>query len=163
MIRLHNLEMDNWMRRKRGRRISILAFLLAGLGASAPPVTADEMILPHGWSPSVIDEVDYLKSELETEQAQQGINRLTGHISSLMDAELFISYVRLSDHLDPRARAVLKKEQADWLKQREKVTGVAGKRADGGSASPMESNYVFSEFTGKRIQLLNDRLKKLGI
>jgi len=32
-----------------------------------------------------------------------------------------------------------------------------------GSASPMESNYAFAEFSGKRIQLLNDRLKKLGI
>ena len=163
MIRVHNFEMDSWIRRKHRRRISISVFLLAGLGASAPLLIADETILPHGWSPSVIDEVDHLKSELETEQAQQGINRLTGRISSLLDAELFVTYVRLFDHLDARAQAVLKKEQADWLKQREKVIRVAGKRPDGGSASPTESNYVFSEFTGKRIQLLNDRLKKLGI
>ena len=163
MIRVHNFEMDSWIRRKHRRRISISVFLLAGLGASAPLLIADETILPHGWSPSVIDEVDHLKSELETEQAQQGINRLTGRISSLLDAELFVTYVRLFDHLDARAQAVLKKEQADWLKQREKVARVAGKREDGGSASPMESNYAFSDFTAKRIQLLNDRRKKLGI
>ena len=163
MIRVHNFEMDSWIRRKHRRRISISVFLLAGLGASAPLLIADETILPHGWSPSVIDEVDHLKSELETEQAQQGINRLTGRISSLLDAELFVTYVRLFDHLDARAQAVLKKEQADWLKQREKVIRVAGKREDGGSASPMESNYAFSDFTAKRIQLLNDRLKKLGM
>jgi uncharacterized protein YecT (DUF1311 family) len=163
MIRVHNLEMGSWICRKHRRRISISVFLLAGLGASAPLLIADETILPHGWSPSVIDEVDHLKSELETEQAQQGINRLTGRISSLLDAELFVTYVRLFDHLDARAQAVLKKEQADWLKQREKVARVAGKREDGGSASSMESNYAFSEFTAKRIQLLNDRLKKLGM
>jgi uncharacterized protein YecT (DUF1311 family) len=71
--------------------------------------------------------------------------------------------VRLFDHLDPRAQAALKQEQADWLKRREKVTRLAGKREEGGNASPMESNYAFAEFTGKRIRLLNDRLKKLGI
>ena len=75
--------------------------LLAAFGASLPLLAADETILPHGWDPSVTDAVDYLKSELETEQAQQGINRLTGHISSLLDAELFVTYVRLFEHLVP--------------------------------------------------------------
>jgi hypothetical protein len=54
-IRVHNLEMDNWM-----RRIGISVVLLAGLGASAPLLTANETILPHGWSPSVIDEAIFL-------------------------------------------------------------------------------------------------------
>ena len=138
--------------------LSLLAF-----GASSLGLGADKTILPNGWSPSLTDEVDYVKSELENEQAQQGINRLTGHISSLLDAELFISYVRLFDHLDSRAQAALKREQADWLKQREKATHAAGKREEGGSASPTEANDAFAEFTAKRIQLLDNRLKKLGI
>lgn len=143
---------------RRGIRLPLL--FLIGFGTLSMRLAADDAILPHGWSPSLADEVDYLKSELESEQAQQGINRLTGHISSLLDAELFMTYVRLVDHLDPKARAALKQEQADWLKQREKVTRTAGQRAEGGSARPMEENDAFAEFTEKRIQLLNNRLKK---
>jgi uncharacterized protein YecT (DUF1311 family) len=142
-------------------RVRIWVLLLVALGISSPLLATAETILPDGWNPSVGDAIDYLKSELEQEQAQQGINRLTGQISDLLDAELFISYVRLLDQLDAKAQATLKQEQADWLKQREKVTYLAGKKEEGGSASPMESNYAFAEFTQKRIQLLGDRLKKL--
>ena len=145
---------------RRGIRLPLL--LLTGVGTLSLRLAANDTILPHGWSPSLADEVDYLKSELESEQAQQGINRLTGHISSLLDAELFMTYVRLADRLDPKARAALKQEQADWLKQREKVTRLAGQRAEGGSARPMEENDAFAEFTEKRIELLNNRLKKFG-
>jgi len=136
---------------------------LAAFAILAMRLVAEGPIVPQGWNPSLIDEIDYLKSELESEQAQQGINRLTGHISSLLDAELFMTYLRLADRLAPNARPALKQEQADWLKQREKVTRIAGKRAEGGSARSMEENYAFAEFTEKRIQLLNNRLKKLNL
>jgi hypothetical protein len=62
-----------------------------------------------------------------------------------------------------RNQSPLKQEQADWLKQREKVTRIAGKREEGGSARPMEENDAFIEFTEKRIQLLNNRLKKVNL
>ena len=137
--------------------------LVAAFGISSTMLAANEAILPNEWDPSITDTVDYLQTELEQEQAQQGINRLTGQISSLLDAELFITYVRLFDHLDPRAQTTLKREQADWLKQRTKVTHLAGQKEEGGSASAMESNDAFAEFTRKRIQQLNDRLKKLGV
>jgi uncharacterized protein YecT (DUF1311 family) len=137
--------------------------LAAAFGIASPLLAGNEAILPPGWDPSVADTVDYLQTELEQEQAQQGINRLTGQISSLLDAELFIAYVRLLDHLEQRAQTTLKREQAEWLKQRTKVTNLAGQKEEGGSASSMESNDAFADFTRKRIQLLNDRLKKLGV
>jgi len=137
--------------------------LVTAFGISSPLLAANEAILPSGWDPSVTDAVDYLQTELEQEQAQQGINRLTAQISSLVDTELFVTYVRLFDHLDPRAQTTLKREQTDWLKQRVKVTYLAGQKEEGGSASSMESNYAFADLTRKRIQLLNDRLKKLGL
>jgi uncharacterized protein YecT (DUF1311 family) len=148
-------------KRRRGIRISVL--LAAAFGIASPLLAGNEAILPPGWDPSVADTVDYLQTELEQEQAQQGINRLTGQISSLLDAELFIAYVRLFDHLEQRAQTTLKREQAEWLKQRTKVTNLAGQKEEGGSASSMESNDAFADFTRKRIQLLNDRLKKLGV
>jgi uncharacterized protein YecT (DUF1311 family) len=151
------------MQRKRRHRMKISVLLATVFGISSPLLAANEAILPSGWDPSVTDAVDYLKTELEQEQAQQGINRLTAQISSLLDAELFITYVSLFDHLEPRAQTTLKREQADWLKQRVKVTYLAGQKEEGGSASSMESNYAFADFTRKRIQLLSDRLKKLGI
>jgi uncharacterized protein YecT (DUF1311 family) len=43
------------------------------------------------------------------------------------------------------------------------VTRIAGKREEGGSARPMEENDAFIEFTEKRIQLLNNRLKKVNL
>ena len=137
--------------------------LAAAFGIASPLLAGNEAVLPPDWDPSVADTVDYLQTELEQEQAQQGINRLTGQISSLLDAELFIAYVRLLDHLEQRAQTTLKREQAEWLKQRTKVTNLAGQKEEGGSASSMESNDAFADFTRKRIQLLNDRLKKLGV
>jgi uncharacterized protein YecT (DUF1311 family) len=149
--------------RKLRKDIRLPLLFLAVFGILALRLVAEEPIAPQGWNPSLIDEIDYLKSELESEQAQQGINRLTGHISSLLDAELFMTYMRLTDRLDPKARPALKQEQANWLKQRDKVTRLAGMRAEGGSARPMEENNAFAEFTEKRIQLLNSRLKKLNL
>jgi len=149
--------------RKFRKDFRLPLLLLAAFGILAPRLVAEEPIVPRGWNPSLIDEIDYLKSELESEQAQQGINRLTGHISSLLDAELFMTYLRLADRLAPNARPALKQEQADWLKQREKVTRIAGKRAEGGSARPMEENDAFADFTERRIQVLNNRLKKLSL
>ena len=146
---------------KLRKDIRLPLLFLAAFGISAMRLVAEEPIVPQRWNPSLIDEIDYLKSELESEQAQQGINRLTGHISSLLDAELFMTYVQLADRLDPKAKSALNQEQADWLKQREKVTRIAGQRSEGGSARPMEENDAFAEFTEKRIQLLNNRLKKL--
>ena len=148
------------MLRKLGKAIWLPLPFLVAFGASSLRLAAEEPIVPQGWSPSLIDEINYLKSELESEQAQQGINSLTGHISSLLDAELFIIYVQLADRLDSKAKSALKQEQADWLKQRAKVTRIAGQKEEGGSASPMEENNAFVEFTEKRIKLLNDVLKK---
>jgi uncharacterized protein YecT (DUF1311 family) len=159
----HSLAVNKSIRRKGRPGIRVLVFMLAAFPVSSPLLAANDAILPDDWSPSVTDTVDYLQNELEQEQAQQGINRLTAQISNLLDTELFIAYVRLFDHLDPRAQATLKRDQSDWLKQRMKAALLAAKKEEGGSASPMESNYAFAEFTRKRIQLLNDRLKRLGI
>jgi len=148
---------------KLRKDIRLPLLFLAAFGILAMRLVAEDSIVPQGWNPSLIGEIDYLKNELESEQAQQGINRLTGHISSLLDAELFMIYLRLTDRLDPKARSALKQEQTDWLKQREKVTRIAGKMAEGGSARPMEENNAFAEFTEKRIQLLSSRLKKLNL
>jgi hypothetical protein len=72
-------------RRRYGIRISVL--LVAAFGISSTMLAANEAILPNGWDPSITDTVDYLQTELEQEQAQQGINRLTGQISSLLGVE----------------------------------------------------------------------------
>ncbi len=128
--------------------------------AAARLLAADDNVLPRGWAPSVTDAVDYLSDELKQEKSQMGMNILSGHIASLLDAELLVVYVRLFDQLDPKSRAALRQEQAQWMSQREKIARTAGKKEQGGSAAAMESNTAFADVTLKRIHALGDRLKQ---
>ena len=131
------------------------------LALSSPLLLAGDSILPKGWDPSTADATDFLRQELQDEKAQQGINILTGHIASLLDAQLLVAYVRLYERLDDKGKASLKEEQAQWLAKRQKTATAAAKGEEGGSASSMEANTAFADFTTKRLQALEARSKKL--
>jgi uncharacterized protein YecT (DUF1311 family) len=139
-----------------------LPALFCALIVSSPLLHAGDSILPKGWDPSSADAVEYLQQELQNETAQQGINRLTGHIASVLDAQLLVAYVRLYDRLDEKGKSALKAEQSEWLAKRRAVARTAAKTDEGGSASPMDANVAFADFTTKRIKALEARVKKLG-
>jgi uncharacterized protein YecT (DUF1311 family) len=142
--------------------MKLLPAFCCALAVSSSLLHAGDSILPKGWDPSTTDAVDYLQQELQNETAQQGINRLTGHIASVLDAQLLVAYVKLYDRLDEKGQASLKEEQAQWLAKRQKTARAAAKSEEGGSASAMEGNTAYSDFTTKRIQALEARSKKLS-
>jgi uncharacterized protein YecT (DUF1311 family) len=141
--------------------MKLLPALCFALALSAPFLRAGDSILPKGWNPSTIDAKDYLDRALQDEKSQQGMNRLTGHIASVLDAQLVVAYVKLYERLDEKGRAALKEEQTQWLAKRQKTALAAARSEEGGSASPMEANTAFADFTTKRLQALEARLKKL--
>jgi len=141
--------------------MKLLPAICFALAASSSFLHAADSILPKGWEPSTTDAVDYLQQALQDEKAQQGINRLTGHIASVLDAQLLVAYVELYDLLDEKGKASLKEEQAQWLTKRHKNALAAAKGEEGGTASSMEANTAFADFTTKRLQALEARSKKL--
>jgi len=141
--------------------MKLLAAICLALAASSPLLRAGDSILPKGWDPSTDDATAYLQQALQDEQAQQGINRLTGHIASVLDAQLLVAYVKLYERLDEKGKAAFKEEQAQWLAKRQKTARAAAKTEEGGSASSMEANTAFADFTTKRLQALEARLKKM--
>jgi uncharacterized protein YecT (DUF1311 family) len=142
--------------------MKLLPVLCCALAVSSSLLHAGDSILPKGWAPSTADAVEFLQQELQSETAQQGINRLTGHIADVLDAQLLVAYVKLYDRLDEKGKSALKEEQTQWLAKRQKTAKAAAKSEEGGSASSMEANTAFSDFTTKRIQALEARSKKLS-
>jgi uncharacterized protein YecT (DUF1311 family) len=138
-----------------------LPALLFALAVWSSPLHAGDSILPKGWAPSTTEATDYLEQALQSENAQQGINRLSGNIASLLDAQLLVAYVRLYERLDEKGQGALKAEQTLWLAKRHQTALAAARTAEGGSASAMEANTAFGDFTTKRIHALDARLKKL--
>ena len=143
--------------------MKLLAAICLTLATSSSLLSAGDSILPKGWEPSTTDATDYLRQELQDEKAQQGINMLTGHIASVLDAQLLVTYVKLYERLDEKGKAALKEEQAQWLAKRHKTALAAAKSEEGGSASSMEANTAFVDSTTKRIQALEARSKKPNI
>jgi uncharacterized protein YecT (DUF1311 family) len=142
--------------------MKLLPALCLAFAISSPLLHAGDSILPKGWDPSTTDATDYLQQALQDEKAQQGINRLTSQIASVLDAQLLVAYVKLYERLDEKGKASLKEEQAQWLAKRKKTSLAAAKSEEGGSASSMEANMAFSDFTTKRLQSLGARSKKLA-
>jgi uncharacterized protein YecT (DUF1311 family) len=140
--------------------MKLLASICLALAALSPLLSAGDSILPKGWEPSTTEATDYLQQALQDEKAQQGINQLTGHIASVLDAQLLVAYVKLYERLDEKGKAALKEEQAQWLAKRQKAAKVAARSEEGGSASSMEANTAFADLTTKRLQALEARLKK---
>ena len=115
--------------------------------------------LPKEWSPSLESAREWLEAELEN-APQMGMNRITGALGALADAELAIVYLRLYANLSPAEQTKLQAEQQRWLKLRDKAAEDAVD-SHGGSLAPTEANLGFTEFTRKRIAELQNRLKRV--
>lgn len=114
--------------------------------------------LPKGWSPSLDGAREWLEAELEN-APQQGMNRITGALGAIADAELAIVYLRLYTQLAPAEQKKLQAEQQRWLKLRDKAAEDAVE-SRGGSLAPTEANLGYADFTKKRIAELQKRLER---
>jgi uncharacterized protein YecT (DUF1311 family) len=143
------------------RSMKLFAAICLALAMASPLLWAEDPISPKGWEPSTNAATQYLKDVVQDQTGQQVINRLTGYTADLLDAQLFVAYIKLYERLDEKGKATLKEEQTQWLKKREKVSTDAAQVDQGGSLSPMEGSVAFADFTTKRLHALEARLKKL--
>jgi uncharacterized protein YecT (DUF1311 family) len=126
----------------------------------APKNKAATLILPNEWTPYLDQAVQYLEGELEAWQhGQQGANRISADIGFIQDAKLLQIYVRLYERLAPDRRDEYRKEQQDWLGERQTRAETAVE-SHGGSLAPLEFNTEFIEVTAARIKELEGRLSK---
>lgn len=122
-------------------------------GAPAP-------VIPSDWKPSLDQVQDELQdaSQRNPNKSQQALNRASRAMADLVDARLFIAYVRLFESLDQAARADLFNEQKNWLANRVE-RAQAAITAKGGSLAPLEYSVHYRKLTEERLAELEKRLK----
>lgn len=131
--------------------------------ASAPSLTAQtrpSKIIPEGWLPALSPSIRSALEDLKEADSQVEMNRLSREVAEMTDAQLFIAYVRLYEHLGPKGRAGLATEQTKWLKMRAKAAKDAVE-SEGGSLAPLEANNAEVTMSEKRLAELRARLKTL--
>lgn len=126
-----------------------------GGGADAGMAIA---VLPPGWQPSLADVIEVLEADPPAVPAvsQQALVAEAQRRADLYDAELFLTYVRLSRALDAAARESLTAEQQRWLEERA-ARAEAAVVSRGGSLAPLEYNEAFVRLTRQREEELRKR------
>jgi uncharacterized protein YecT (DUF1311 family) len=133
-------------------------------GCRAPDVGAGAQggaVVPQGWEPGMQSTKDYFAEKLQHfDASQMELNILSSQQAIAADGRLFITYVRLWECLNPKARDQLFQEQEDWLKRR---PGLARDRNEypEGSISPMTLAIAYTEVTLERLNILEHRLESL--
>ena len=117
--------------------------------------------LPGEWKPD-LRLVEEVVTRFYENGGQQGLNLRTGRVFEIRDAELAILYLRLYCILPSKEQALLRNEQAKWLKYRAaEVDKVAPNDESRGTIAPMEENDRAIELTEARLKVLQARLEKL--
>jgi len=147
----------------------VLSFLLTVL--PPVPVLAQQnsqhystqylQIVPPSWAPSLDQVAEFLEETVnsDAQTSQQALNRIGQNLADLRDAQLFIVYMKLMQHLDAGSRISLFKEQEHWLKQR-KEKAQASVVSQGGTLAALEYSDTFRKVTEERLRELQARLLK---
>ncbi len=142
-------------------RNAFLTISIAALVAASSQVRAAEprtRIIPSEWLPALSPSITSALQQLKEAQSQPEMNLLSRQVADMTDAQLFVVYVRLHDHLPAKERATLVLEQTKWLQARSNAAR-AGVESEGGALAPLEANNAEVTFTEKRLAELRTRLK----
>ncbi len=144
------------------RWFKLLAFLV--LFSCAPKkeeTETSQRVVPNGWQPSLEQVQEDLQQAFDKNpnKSQQTLNRAAQDMADLLDARMFIAYVRLMDTLEGAARSDLYKEQNEWLSKRMEIAQGAV-RSKGGSLQPLEYSGEYRRITEERFAELQNRLKQ---
>jgi uncharacterized protein YecT (DUF1311 family) len=116
-------------------------------------------VIPAGWNPSLEQVQGELQeaSQRNPNKSQQALNRASQAMADLLDARLFITYVRLFESLDAASRSELFNEQKTWQAKRADMArqSVTSK---GGSLEPLEYSGAYRKITEERLAQLEKRL-----
>jgi uncharacterized protein YecT (DUF1311 family) len=117
-------------------------------------------IAPTNWDPYVEQAFDFLEATVKDGKGgQQGMNRISADMGFVLDAALFIRYVRVFERLPLAQRQAFREEQSAWIASRSQQAENAVE-SHGGSLAPLEYNLRFVEVTQARIAELDARLKQ---
>ncbi len=118
-------------------------------------------LVPDTWTPSLNQVGENLTELYETEAqlSQQALNQLSQDLVDIRDAQLFITYIILTQTIDNLGRAQLFDEQKRWLAKRDELARAAVV-SKGGSLAPLEYSGAFRKITEERIAELQDRLQQ---
>jgi len=160
---LHHLDELLCSTKNIERDVGKILKLYAGSEPEPGETSADaSLILPLDWDPYLEQAAEYIEGDLEAwEGGQQGANRNSADIGSILDGKLFQVYVRVYQGLPPEERMSFRDEQSGWMQKRYKGSSDAVE-SHGGSLAPLEFNLAFIEFTKERIKELESRLPTSG-
>ena len=85
------------------------------------------------------------------------INRISGEVYEMWDAELNYVYQQLKATLTEEEFQLLKEEELEWIEYRDQQADAAAEEWAGGSGMPMAVNSALSEVTKARVYELADR------
>ena len=138
-------------------------FVLISIGVSCAPKQEEKKVsaavIPGDWKPFLEQVQEDLQEAFarDPNKSQQTLNRASQDIADLLDARLFITYVRLMDALDPLSRSNLFNEQKDWLAKRVE-NAQAAVTSKGGSLGTLEYSGAYRKITEERLAQLERRL-----
>ncbi len=102
---------------------------------------------------------EYAKTNLDTAVTQADMNRESAIVFEKWDNLLNEVYQYLKTTLTDSEFAALKKEEYQWIQQKEAEMNAAGAMFEGGSGEPLARNSVGIEYTSKRCYALIMRIQ----
>jgi uncharacterized protein YecT (DUF1311 family) len=140
----------------------VFAILSSAVYSCAPRqdlTTSPVPLIPSDWKPSLEQVQDELQDAFKRNpnRSQQALNRASQAMADLLDARLFITYVRLFESLDEPARSQFFEEQKKWLEKRAD-TARESVTSKGGSLGALEYSSAFRKISEERRAELEKRL-----
>jgi uncharacterized protein YecT (DUF1311 family) len=113
-------------------------------------------IIPEAWEPFLEQPYQQLEEMLEHEMPQQTMNYTSANMGFILDADLYILYLKIFHSLSPDQAEVFKLEQERWLKERNEFC-TSSVESHGGTLAPLEYGLAFIQRTNERIEQLKHR------
>lgn len=107
-------------------------------------------VLPNAWEPFLAQPYRQLEELFEKGPPQQTMNYTSANMGFILDAELYIHYLRCVHELPSPRAETFRQEQQQWLTERKKFCE-SSVESHGGSLAPLEYNMAFIEKTRERI------------
>src|SRR5215213_4910127 len=147
------------------RTLLIAALGCAALAASRAPVVDENAGELHDWRPRVaLERVECLITdgiESTANLSPRLANRYHTAMASLWDARLFLTFRKLSERVDAKAKSGLRSDQARWLKLRARAANAAYEKEPPGIAASTKRALVESKWSREREEELRTLLAAL--
>ena len=152
----------NWLYRERANSQAALIELKDKLieqykaSTGAPqPVTSLATLVPSEWETHLAQVAEQLTDFLQ--EAEGGLGYISANLGFVVDADVFIHYVRLLQASPGNAAVRLKNEQTAWLVKRNEQAQQAVEHPDG-TLGTLEYNMAFIALSQQRLRELQARI-----